>query len=89
MNIERVKELLDRPVVCEDGKSHYIQENHKRYLSSLIYQLFESTPELAKEVGYVKLEKGDKVICKTVWDLLSPLIDEAIEEHKLKAGWRE
>lgn len=53
---EQVKKILDEPVTCEDGKSHYIDENNKRYLSSFICQLFETTyptdEQITRETGY-------------------------------------
>ena len=44
-NLEEVKKILDEAVTCEDGRSHYIDENNKRYVSSLICQLFETKPD--------------------------------------------
>lgn len=41
------------------------------------------------KAGYVKLADGDRVICKTAWDLLSPVIQRGLDEEKRKAGWRK
>ena len=41
IDIEEVKKILDEPVTCEDGRSHYIDESNKRYLASQICRLFE------------------------------------------------
>ncbi len=32
--------------------------------------------------------EGDKVICKTAWDLLSPVIQEGLKSKRNKAGWK-
>jgi len=38
--IEETIEELSKPVSCEDGISHYIDESNKRYLANQISQLF-------------------------------------------------
>lgn len=50
---EAIKKILDEPVACEDGKSHYIDENHKRYLSHLICH--KNSPKDRVEAVKVKL----------------------------------
>lgn len=45
IKFEEVKKKLDEPVTCEDGRSHYIDESHKRYLSYEICQLFPKTKD--------------------------------------------
>jgi len=42
--VEKVEKELDRPISCEDGRAHYIDESNKRYLVSEILKLCQ--PEL-------------------------------------------
>ena len=35
---DKLVEILAEPVTCEDGNSHYIDENNRRYLASIIKQ---------------------------------------------------
>ena len=44
--IEELDKILVEPVVCEDGRSHFIDENYRHYLSGQICQLFELKPEI-------------------------------------------
>lgn len=40
MKEQEIRKILDDPVTCEDGRSHYIDENNKRYLVGEILQIF-------------------------------------------------
>lgn len=88
--VEQIAEILHEPVTCEDGRTHYIDESNRRYLSSNIHELELSTlasgaPELTEEElkcpcgGSVKDISGGTYQCEICGSWVVPT-----EETKIK-----
>jgi len=73
--VDELVEILAEPVTCEDGKSHYIDENNRRYLASIIRKAVETErldrPELREKIAritccFAKLNKSCAECLETI-----------------------
>ena len=85
MNEQELREKILGKDWHEFGSRWY----HATTIDNRFYVDGHDWSALIKKAGWVKLEEGDRVICKAAWGLLSPVIKEGLESQKLKAGWRK
>ena len=82
-NLEEIKKILDEPVITTDGGSHYIDENHKRYLASLIAAL---QPQID---GELELTIDEEETLRQGWRKLDPNTRISWRDYWLQAQIRK
>ena len=93
MDIDKVKKILDEPVVCTDGRSHSIDESCRRYLASQICQLFKPKPDESRliDTRIIQIDPHPKAPFIDITDLLKAQRDLTafIKDTEYQAGDNE
>ena len=77
MNKKDVEKLLEKPILCTDGNSHYMDESHQHYLLGQIVAALRDesqvhNPVTGNDYPLKARQQGNEV--KSLWD--KPQVDE-------------